>query len=147
MTKEIYCDAMTETLYYLRGIDTNELKKIPKKLIEYLYENANKNYVCDFDYTKPLSELKLKDETKALIGMIYINYICDDEKQKEKILYKLNENERKYQEYLNIEYPSNNLFENNKINSDSTLPAEVKNQTILEKIINKIKSIFVRKKV
>ena len=38
-----YRDAMAETLYYLRGIRVEDLKKIPPKLLKYIHKNANKS--------------------------------------------------------------------------------------------------------
>lgn len=80
-----YATAMTEVLYYLKGIRQEDVDKIPKKLIKYLKENALKNYECKFDYTKPLTELNLQEETKGLIAMICLNYWCETEEQKKKL--------------------------------------------------------------
>lgn len=110
MNNRKYCDAMAEMLYYFNGIDENEIKRIPTKLMNYFKENATKDYVCDFDYNKPLKDLNLRDETKALIGMVYINYICNNKEEKLKILSKLSENEVKYQEELRKKYSVDNLF-------------------------------------
>ena len=69
-----YANAMAEVLYYLKGIRDEDLAKIPKKLIDFLEENSNKNYICNFDYTKPLKELNLTDESKGIIAMICYYY-------------------------------------------------------------------------
>jgi len=144
-----YCDAMAEMLYYFNGIDESEIKRIPTRLMNYFKENATKDYVCDFDYNKPLKELNLKDETKALIGMIYINYICDSKEQKQKVLSKLSENEVKYQEELRRKYSTENLFKNRV----KTLDDEVNNVALVEykeikwydRLIIKIKKLFRKK--
>ena len=62
-----YANAMSEVLYYLKGIRQEDIEKIPKKLIIFFKENCSKNYECNFDYTKPLNELDLQEETKGLI--------------------------------------------------------------------------------
>ena len=54
-------NAMAEVIYYLQGIKQEDIDKIQKKFIQYLNENASKEYKCDFDYNKPLKELKLLD--------------------------------------------------------------------------------------
>ena len=61
MVNERYAIAMAETLHYLKGINSNDVNKIPKKLMKLLEDNASKTYVCNFDYTKPLKELKLNE--------------------------------------------------------------------------------------
>ena len=120
--------------------------------MQYLNENASKEYKCDFDYNKPLRELKLLDETRGIIGMICYNYWCITEKQKEQYLKKLNQNEKKYQEILYEKYNPDNLFKSHKQES----VVETQNitnkvamirykESILKKIIRKIKSIFAKK--
>ena len=149
MNNKKYCDAMAEMLYYFNGIDENEIKKIPAKLMNYFKDNATKDYVCDFDYNRPLKELNLKDETKALICMIYINYICDNQEKKQKIISKLNENEIKYQEELKKKYSTENLFKNNIKTSENennqVALVEYKKDKWYRKIIMKIRK-FLRDK-
>ena len=105
-------NAMAEVIYYLKGIKQEDIDKIPKKLMQYLNENASKDYKCDFDYNKPLKELDLLDETRGIIGMICYNYWCITEKQREQYLKKLSKNEQEYQEILHEKYNPDNLFLN-----------------------------------
>ena len=146
MNNKKYCDAMAEMLYYFNGIDENEIKRVPAKLMNYFRENATKDYICDFDYNQPLKKLNLKDETKALIGMIYINYICDSQEEKQKVLSKLTENEVKYQEELRKKYSTENLFKNNvkTSNKDANQGAliEYKEDKWFKKLVMKIKRMF-----
>ena len=111
-------NAMSEVVYYLKGIRQEDLNKIPQKFIQYLNKNASKEYKCNFDYTKPLNELELLDETRGIIGMICYNYWCVTEEQKAKYLRKLNQNEQKYQEELHEKYNPDDLFKTND-NNDS----------------------------
>lgn len=80
MISEVNADAMAEVIHYLKGIRQDDIDKIPKKFMQYLNANASKEYVCKFDYNKPLKELKLLDETRGIIGMICYNYWCTTEK-------------------------------------------------------------------
>ena len=50
-------NAIAEVVYYLKGIRQEDIDKIPKKLLEYLNNNASKEYECNFDFNKPLNEL------------------------------------------------------------------------------------------
>ena len=145
-----YANAMSETLHYLKGIKQEDVDKIPKKFIAFLKENASKEYICNFDYNKPLKELNLLDETKGIIGTICLNYWCITQEQKQEYLNRLNENERKYQEILREKYNSNNIFNNKKekitpIQNESiaieTTMVEYK-ESIFKIIINKVKEFF-----
>ena len=136
-------NAMAEVLYYLKGIKQEDINKIPKKLLQYLNDNASKDYKCDFDFNKPLKELSLLDETRGIIGMICYNYWCVDEDKKKQYLDKLNLNEQKYQEELHEKYSPDNLFKGTK-NSIETID---NSNTILEykeSFFTKIKKWFKR---
>lgn len=142
-------NAMAEVIYYLKGIKQEDIDKIPRKFIQYLNENASKEYKCDFDYNKPLKELNLLDETRGIIGMICYNYWCVTEKQKEQYLKRLSQNEEQYQKILNEKYNPDNIFENKKLDfiENTTNPTEITEykESIFKKLINKIKSIFSKK--
>ena len=111
-----YANAMAEVIYYLKGIRQEDIDKIPKKLMQYLNENASKEYKCNFDYNKPLRELNLLDETRGIIAMLCYNYWCVDEIQKKQYIDKLNINEIKFQEELKQKYNPDEIF--NKKNLD-----------------------------
>lgn len=142
-------NAMAEVIYYLKGIKQEDIDKIPKKFIQYLNENASKEYKCDFDYNKPLKELNLLDETRGIIGMICYNYWCVTEKQKEQYVKRLSQNEQQYQKNLNEKYNPDNIFGKKKLDfiENTTNPTEITEykESIFKKFINKIKSIFSKK--
>ena len=142
-------NAMAEVIYYLKGIKQEDIDKIPRKFIQYLNENASKEYKCDFDYNKPLKELNLLDETRGIIGMICYNYWCVTEKQKEQYLKRLSQNEQQYQKILDEKYNPDNIFENKKLDfiENTTNPTEITEykESIFKKLINKLKSIFSKK--
>ena len=114
-------NAMAEVIYYLKGIKQEYINKIPKTLMQYLNENASKDYMCDFDYNKPLKELDILDETRGIIGMICYNYWCVTKQQKELYLKKLSQNEKQYQEILHKKYNPDDIFKkSNKNNTSET---------------------------
>lgn len=142
-------NAMAEVIYYLNGIKQEDIDKIPKKFIQYLNENASKEYKCNFDYNKPLKELNLLDETRGIIGMICYNYWCVTEKQKEQYLKRLSQNEQQYQKKLDEKYNPDNIFENKILDfiENTTNPTEIieYKESIFKKLKNKLKSIFSKK--
>ena len=142
-------NAMAEVIYYLKGIKQEDIDKIPRKFIQYLNENASKEYKCDFDYNKPLKELDILDEARGIIGMICYNYWCVTEQQKEQYLKKLSMNEQQYQEILHEKYNPDNIFGKKKLdfieNTTNTTEITEYKESIFKKLINKIKSIFSKK--
>ena len=140
-------NAMAEVIYYLKGIRQEDIDKIPKKFMVFLNENASKEYECKFDYTKPLKELELIDETRGIIGMICYNYWCVTEQQKEQYLTKITQNEQKYQERLHEKYNPVNLFRQ-KHNDDSINEINNNKETALaeykEKFFIKFKKFILK---
>lgn len=143
-----YANAMAEVLYYLKGIRDEDLAKIPKKLIDFLEENSNKNYICNFDYTKPLKELNLTDESKGIIAMICYYYWCNTEENKQKLISTFNQNEKIYQEEMKKKYDPKKIFEERnekniqKIKTNETVDVVKYKESKLKKIINKLKNYF-----
>ena len=109
-----HANAMSEVLWYLNGIKKVDVDKIPKKLIDFFKSKASDDYECQFDYSKPISELKLQEETRGLIAMITLNYWCETKEEKNLFVKKLNENETNYQEKLSKKYDIENIFKTRK---------------------------------
>lgn len=137
-----YSNAMAEVLHYLEGIRKEDIEKIPKKFLKFIEENASKEYVCKFDYNKPLKELELLNETRGIIGTICLNYWCQNEEQKQNYLNKLSENERKYQDEIQEKYNPENLFKNKNISNEKVEMQVYKKQNLFSKLLNKIKKFF-----
>lgn len=152
MVNERYGIAMAETLHYLKGISQDDINKIPDKFITFLKNNALQNYECKFDYTRPLKELNLKNETRGLIAMICLNYWCETEEQKNSFIEHLNKNEKKYQEELREEYNIDDIFKKKEFipkvektteNIDKNkLPVQAKRENIFKRVFTRIMKIF-----
>ena len=145
-------NAMAEVLHYLKGIRQEDIEKIPKKLLKLFEENANKEYIGNFDYNKPLKELDLLDETRGFIAMICLNYWCRTKEEKQDYINKLNQNEIKYQDELRQKYNPDDIFKNNTENTikDNQYDEidmqiiEYKEENIFQRIFNKIKNLLKR---
>ena len=153
MINQRYKIAISETLHYLNGIKQDDIHKIPDKFMNFLKANKSKNYECDFDYTKPLNELQLMDETRAIIGMICLNYWCETEEQKIKFRNHLNVNEQAYQETLKIKYNGDDIFKRKDISHNeeikfeniNQLPIKLENENIFKRLRNSIMKLFNKK--
>ena len=140
---------MCETLRYLKGINQDDLNKIPSKFIKFLNDNSSKNYECDFDYTKPLKELNISEEARGIIAMICLNYWCITDEQKEKFKSHLTKNELKFQKEMRRKYNPDNLF-NNKVEKNVVDTVKIEYKELIEykeqkwhhKILDKLLNIF-----
>ena len=97
MLNQRYAEASVEVLDILEHMDPNDLVKVSNKFIDFLKENASREYMCNLDYSKKLNEMNLKEETRGLLALMYENYWCPEE-EKQDLQKKFYENEQKYQE-------------------------------------------------
>ena len=147
MNEDNYSKAYAEILHLLKGFSKEEIDKIPQDLLDYFREKADKKYICDFDYTKNIDELHLRDETYGIISMICYNYWCQTDEDKKKYLNILEKNEKYYQEYLKENATgAEEMFEENITytpEDETTNKIAIKsNEKWYEKIINSFRRLF-----
>ena len=148
-----YGEAAVEVLDILDNTNKSDVAKIPTSFIKFLVDNASEDYKVNLDHSKLISEMNLKEKTKEILGVIYINWWCD-KKDKENYTKQIKELEIKRQEEIKEKYNPNKIFENkDKIQeyTNETKVDTVQNKTvtmveykenILKKIWNKILSFF-----
>jgi len=145
MLNQRYAEASVEVLDILEHMNANDLARVSKKFINFLKENASKEYKCNLDYSKKLNDMELKEETRGLLALMYEKYWCPEE-EKEELKKKFYENEKKYQEELIEKYNSDNIFSKSQDNiikpeNNQTQLIEYK-ESVFRKILNRIKVFF-----
>jgi hypothetical protein len=143
-----YSEAISETLDILNHTRKEDIDKIPLKFMEFLKENASKTYRPELDHTQNIKDMQLKVKTKAILAIIYRNFWCDSEQQKE-FDNILKNNEIQYQKELREKYYSNNSTKGKSIDdvasvkeaSDNIKITEYK-ETVFTKIQNWIRKLF-----
>ena len=152
-----YGEAAVEVLDILDNTNKTDVDKIPSSFIKFLVDNASEDYIVNLDHSKPISEMNLKEKTKEILGVIYINWWCD-KTNKEKYIKQIKELEMrkiemKRQAQTNEKYDLDKMFENiNKTQEHTDTKVDtVQNETstmtkykenIFKKIWKKILSIF-----
>lgn len=142
-------ESYTEVLTILNYIEKEYKEKVPVKLIDFFERNSSKDYKFDIELSIPLNKQKLKNRTLSLLAMLNLNYWCKTEKEKQELINLYSENERRYQKELCQKYNPNNIFKNNNQRSkieeyiiENKVDLVEYNESIFNKCINKIKSIF-----
>lgn len=139
--QEINKRAFNEIVEILNYTDKDIVKKIPLNFRKFLFENRDKSYNPNINFNDAKWEDSVLDDTKALMGLIYRDYIVTKEERKKLLL----EEEQELKE----KYNPDNLFKNNK--EKQCIEKNISNQNIamleykeplLKKIINKIKNLF-----
>ena len=150
-----YGEAAVEVLDILDNTNKPDVDKIPTSFIKFLVDNASEDYRVNLDHSKLISEMNLKEKTKEILGVIYINWWCD-KKDKENYTKQIKELEVKRQEEIKEKYNPNKIFENkNKVQeyTNATKMDTVQNEvvamieykeSIFKKIWNKILNFFNR---
>lgn len=143
MLSTAYANAMTEALWYFKGIREEDVKKIPAKVMNYLKENSNKEYVCNFDYNKPVSEMHLMEETKVLITSICYSYWCEDDIEKNILREILAQNEKEYEVWQREVFNPDNVFnkEQKPVAKDQQLIVKPK-ENWFSRMLDKIRNLF-----
>ena len=106
-----YGEAAVEVLDILDNTNKSDVDKIPSNFIKFLVDNASEDYKVNLDHSKLISEMNLKEKTKEILGVIYINWWCD-QKDKENYTKQIKELEMKRQTEIKEKYNPNKIFEN-----------------------------------
>lgn len=148
-----YGEAAVEVLDILDNTNKADVEKIPSSFIKFLVGIASEDYKVNFDHSKTINELNLKEKTKEILGVIYINWWCD-KKDKENYKKKIQEQEIKRQQEMKEKYDPNKIFENknktqeySKIVTENTMQNETATmieykESIFKKILSKILGFF-----
>lgn len=145
-TKQAYSE-VDEFIELLDDIHKNE---IPKKIRDFFREEKDTSYVKNINPKIHIGKQNLKDETLAIIALLNLEYWCKDEEEKERLKKIYFENEQKYQEDLRKKYNPENLFKNKGKEVKNIILASqemisYKPKSLIQKLFEKIKSIFIKK--
>ena len=143
MTNHVYTNAFSE-VYTIINILSEELtKNIPTQLLELIEKERNENYNFKYNDSLPIDEQDISSEAKAILTLIYRNYLCDsDEKKELDEIFEINE--KKYYEKLTTNmFKNSQKPENNEEIVDNTeTELIVYKENVITKIIKKFLSIF-----
>lgn len=140
---QVYREAFTEVNEILKYLSEDLLNKIPKEFIDNIKENMSTSYILKYDNTKGINEQNLKQETRAILSVIYRDYICDEDIKKEIIRKDRKEwfDLETKKEHGNIEVFPQKPIKNLNTKENKALQV-VKKQNIIIKIIEKIKIMW-----
>lgn len=135
--------AYSEVDEFLELISNEHRNKIPKKLREFLKEEKDINYIKGINPNVPIKNQELKEETLGIIALLNLQYWCEDENEKRRLKEVYAKNEKIYQEQLQVQFNPNEIFKKKETIKESVSIVEYK-ESIIKKLISKIKNIFFR---
>ena len=133
--------AYSEVAEFLNVISLVNRNQIPLYLIQFFNNEKDENYIKGINPNTPIKEQGLKEETLAIIAWLNLEYICQDENEKLRLKGIYAKNEEKLEGILGVKFVPEEVFKP----KDKILPSIscVKDdETIIKKIINKIKKIL-----
>lgn len=142
--------AYAEIDSFIELLPKEEKEKIPSKLKQYFKAEKDKETTKKLSMDIPIEEQNLQEETWNLIAMVYLKYLCEDEKEKKELEQIYDENEKKYREEMKKKYNPEKILENRgKKNivqqEEKNLPIKVQKESIIQKIIKFINKLFHKK--
>lgn len=149
--KEEYREAFSEVNQILDMMPSGLLDKIPNGFKVIIRENKSNNY--NPNIKEPFENCKLKEETHIILALIYRDFLCNEQEKKE-LLIRDAKRVQEFEDELREKYNPDNIFKNrtkrinnsNNMNNDCMAMVEVKEKKFLQKIFEKIKNLFIRKK-
>lgn len=145
-----YSEALSEIDDIFNHLDIEVLSKIPKKFKEFVSNNKSNTYKPAFNHSLKLNELPLRKKTRAILSLIYFNFLCNEE-QKMEYKKRIKENSIKREQEIKEKYNTDNLFKKKVLetkiqeeqqNIDNTVAMTEYKEGIFTKIINKIKRLI-----
>ncbi|MCI8309305.1 MAG: hypothetical protein HFJ45_03685 [Clostridia bacterium] len=134
----------SEVYAFINALGEPYISKTPKSFIEILKKEMDETYIVE----TPINPHNFTKDSIAIISLINLNYWCDTENQRNKLIQVYKENDVKEQKELKEKYRIDNIFENNQIKKPDITKNDVLDihpvirKSFIEKIIDKIKKFF-----
>ena len=147
-------DIYSEVYAILNMLGKEYIDKLPKDIYNIIKEEKSSEYNPVYATTVALDSQVVKKESISIIAFLHLNYWCDEE-EKIKLRELFDENEYKYQEELKqqeeqeVEQEDEEIQDDNneiEIGKEFLSMIVYKEENFVQKIFNKIRRLFSRKK-
>lgn len=129
-----------DTYTIIEMMDDTLRSKINPDFINFLKENQDNSFEGTINKNIPLKYQNIREEIKIMLSLMYIDYFCETNK-KEQIIQKEENNIKQF--YNRDLFENNNSKEQNIANESKEIV--VYKETLIQKIIKKIKYFFSKK--
>ena len=124
--------------------------KIPAKVIDFLQNNKDDNYIVILDSEIPLEDQCLLKDTINILALIKKDYWCDSKEERDQFFSILRENEKKSKEKYSIDKLFNNKkneqdYEQTQPENEKSLLVITENKKWYNRIFKFLKSFLGRK--
>lgn len=102
--------AYAEVDEILSLMDNKYIEKIPVKMRKMFENERQKDYNPEIKVNIPLDKQNLQRKTFAILAMLNLNYWCEDEDERKKLIQIYAENDKIREEELRKKYNPDNIF-------------------------------------
>ncbi len=81
-----------EVLGILNTLGEEYIDKIPQSVLDHLKQNCDVESISEYDKTKSIMEQGISKEAIALFTLLKIQYFCDSEEEKKRLIEKIQKN-------------------------------------------------------
>lgn len=145
---ENFKKSLKETFIVIQNSENQIIEKIPSNFLKFIENNMDKNYNPEINFNDENWKNQINSDTKAILALIYRDYIVDAEKR-DKLIQEEKAQREIYEKELREKYNPNEIFkkktikENKEINNNQLI--EVKEAPWYKKIIESILRISGRR--
>ena len=140
-------NSYSEVLQVLKNMSKKDYEKVPKEMIDMFEEYSNKDCEFVYDIEKKFEEQNLSKDAKLILAILFRDYWATPE-QRNIIIAKQKFDRMQMEKEKQTKYKTEDLFKNKVINKEEIAIENVSmieyKESFIKKIINKIKSIFLR---
>ena len=132
--------AYSEIDEILSKMEDRYVNKVPYKIRELIKKEKNNNYQPNIEFSEEILDNKLQRKTIAILAWLNLNYWCDDEEEKEKLIAIYHENDIIKDRELREKYNPDNLFKR-KTKEEKTENVAIieQKESAFAKILHRIK--------
>lgn len=143
MVEKQYTYAYKEVIELLKYASLEDVKKIPKNIVEYLLKNQEETYDYRIDTNKTFAQQEKSEITKAIFANFFRDYWAT-EYQRERIIQKEKNDRIKIEEEKRKRYNPEDIFKRKTqmiIKNENTQNTDIvvyKKKNLIHKILDKI---------
>lgn len=132
-----------EILYLL---DKKYLERVPLKVRNFFKKFKLKDFKPNINIEVPLNEQCLQRKTFVFLAILYLNYWCNSEEEKQDLLRQFSDNGKRKEQELREKYNPEKIFKKEKINTKQEQMdiIEYKKQGFFKKLWYKFVNLFNR---
>lgn len=133
--------ALTEVYSIIKLLEEDNLKKIPPNIVDAIRYNMDLKY--EVDYSKLMGN-ELLEDTKKILSVLYIDYLASYEERN--IIYRMENLKFAQNDDIFLNSKSKNIKYNTLNENNNQELIEIKNESLIKKIISRLKNLFERRK-